>query len=167
MRSTQKREHVAPYARDRSQLLGLIPTSPAWIRTVEYSVAFGSKSSKNWRHYLNAVAQHLHPTWTCPCLWQGLESSQLHPIERSMYSMSDFHTIGHLMLMCSALAVRDVLSGSMSSFTAERTLGETRACMRRVSRTTMSRYGRALSSSIVGLFVSTVRSSSRSFPQIM
>ena len=59
-------------------------------------------------------------------------------------------------------SVTGVPRGSMLSSTATRTVLGTGACKRRVSRKTMSRYGRALSSSIVGLSVSTVRSSSRS-----
>lgn len=56
-----------------------------------------------------------------------------------------------------------VLRGRISSCTATRLVAGTGAWMRSVSRTTASRYGSALSSSIVGLSVPTARSSSRSF----
>ena len=52
--------------------------------------------------------------------------------------------------------------GKILSWVATRIVEGTGAWIRRVSRTTASRYGRALSSSMVGLSVPTVRSSFRS-----
>lgn len=61
------------------------------------------------------------------------------------------------------MSVYGVDSGRMSSLTATRKVEVTGGCKRSVSRTTESRYGRALSSSMEGLSLETVCNSDRSF----
>ena len=120
--------------------------------------------SDDWTTHLNSMESSPHIDLSRFRARMG--TSKIWPflnLQRSKMSPPNLNiTHGISSITLPYLSLIGSLRGKISSWVATRIVDATGGCTRRVSRTTASRYGRALSSSIVGLSVPTERSSFRS-----